>query len=359
MFMKKTYIECLRIIAIILVIYNHTRELGFTLYQYTSDACSYYLSVFMIPVCKTAVPIFLMISGATLLGKKEDYRQLFSGRIARYVGIILFWGTLQYLRYVRTGKAGVSVRNWWNNIYSSPKLETYWYLYLYLGFLLLLPLLRKAVSGMTDKDYRYLFGLSCVSSILSMIGHFSGCFINYSVFLLPSVFLYPILGYWIDNALNSPHGKDARKYGLAAILPLCVIVPVSLIFARDTDWNGDFMEAIQCFTPIVSFGIFGFIKCTVAGHPHSARLKKAILAVGDTAFGIYLTEDMIRNQAIKFIVYICKRFPYCSFIYAINICSRGDICIHYEENSDIEKAGVVCRGICLFHSAAQNIPMSF
>lgn len=92
MFMKKTYIECLRIIAIILVIYNHTRELGFTLYQYTSDACSYYLSVFMIPVCKTAVPIFLMISGATLLGKKEDYRQLFSGRIARYVGIILFLG---------------------------------------------------------------------------------------------------------------------------------------------------------------------------------------------------------------------------------------------------------------------------
>ena len=138
--MKKTYIECLRIIAIILVIYNHTRELGFTLYQYTSDACSYYLSVLMIPVCKTAVPIFLMISGATLLGKEEDYRYLFSRRIVRYVGIILFWGSIQYFRYVRTGKAELSVRGWWNNIYSSPKLETYWYLYLYLGFLLLLPL---------------------------------------------------------------------------------------------------------------------------------------------------------------------------------------------------------------------------
>ena len=231
----------------------------------------------MIPVCKTAVPIFLMISGATLLGKKEDYRQLFFGRIARYVGIILFWGTLQYLRYVRTGKAGVSVRDWWNNIYSSPKLETYWYLYLYLGFLLLLPLLRKAVSGMTDKDYRYLFGFSGVSSVLSMLGYFSGCFINNSVFLLPSVFLYPILGYWIDNAPDSPHGKDVRKYGLAAILPLCVIVPVSLIFARHTDWNGNLMEAIQCFTPIVSFGIFGFIKCVAARRSYSARLKKPSL----------------------------------------------------------------------------------
>ena len=103
--MKKKYIECLRIIAIILVIYNHTRELGFTLYQYTSDPCSYYLSVLMIPVCKTAVPLFLMISGATLLGKEEDYKYLFSRRIVRYVGIILFWGSLQYCRYVRTGKA--------------------------------------------------------------------------------------------------------------------------------------------------------------------------------------------------------------------------------------------------------------
>ena len=53
-----------------MVIYNHTRELGFTLYQYTSDPCSYYLSVLMIPVCKTAVPLFLMISGKKILQGK-------------------------------------------------------------------------------------------------------------------------------------------------------------------------------------------------------------------------------------------------------------------------------------------------
>ncbi|MCM1268365.1 MAG: acyltransferase [Bacteroidales bacterium] len=103
--MKKTYLESLRIIAVIWVIYNHTRELGFTLYQYPSDTLSHYLSIIMIPICKTAVPVFLMISGAVLLGKTEDYRQLFKKRIARYAGIILFWGTLQYLRYVRAGKA--------------------------------------------------------------------------------------------------------------------------------------------------------------------------------------------------------------------------------------------------------------
>ena len=291
-YMKKTYIESLRMIAIILVIYNHTRELGFTLYQYTSDTGAYYLSVLMIPVCKTAVPIFLMISGATLLGKTEDYRHLFSGRIVRYAGIILFWGTLQYLRYVRTGKAELSVRGWWNNIYSSPRLETYWYLYLYLGFLLLLPLLRKAASGMRDQDYRYLFGLSCVSSILTMFGYFSGSFINNSVFLLPSVFFYPLSGYWIDNASDSSYGKDALKYGL---------------------------------TPIISFGIFGFIKSVDKRYLHSAGLKRMILAAGDTVFGIYLTEDMIRNQIVKLIVHIRVDDFVIAVLYTLSTFAAGAV----------------------------------
>lgn len=301
--MKKTYIECLRIIAVILVIYNHTREVGFTLYQYTSDAFSYYFSIFMIPVCKTAVPIFLMISGANLLGKTEDYRQLFH-RIIKYSAILLFWGTLQYFRYARTGKTDISIRSWWSNIYSSPKLETYWYLYLYLGFLLMLPLLRKAASRMEDQDYRYLFVLSGAGAVLTMAGYLSGCFINGSIFILPAAFLYPLLGYWIDHENCQPHDRGALKYGLAALLPLCIVITVSLVCLKRTDYSGDIMDLIQCFTMFIAFGIFGFVKRMDAGYLHSMRLKKAVIAVGGTAFGIYLTEDMIRNQVIRFVVYI-------------------------------------------------------
>ena len=301
--MKKTYIECLRIIAILLVIYNHTREVGFTLYQYTSNAFSYYLSIFMIPVCKIAVPLFLMISGANLLGKTEDYKQLFQ-RIIKYSAILLFWGTLQYFRYIRTGKADLSIRNWWSNIYSSPKLETYWYLYLYLGFLLLLPLLRKAAMTMEDRDYRYLFILSGVGAVLTTVGYISGCFINNSVFILPSTFLYQLMGYWIDRATCPEHDKGALKYGLTALIPLCIILFVSLIYLKYTDNSGNIMDLIQCFTPFITLGVFGFVKRFDARYVHSRILQKVIIAVGSTAFGIYLTEDMIRNQVIKYVVYI-------------------------------------------------------
>ena len=64
------------------------------------------------------------------------------------------------------------------------------------------------------------------------------------------------------------------------------------------------MDLIQCFAPFIIFGIFGFVKRMDARYVHSVKLKKVIIAVGSTAFGIYLTEDMIRNQVIKFIVHI-------------------------------------------------------
>ncbi|MCM1087902.1 MAG: acyltransferase [Muribaculaceae bacterium] len=305
---KKTYLEGLRIIAVILVIYNHTREYGYNLYQYTSDSLSYYFSIFMIPVCKTAVPIFLMISGVTLLGRTESYKELFSRRILKYCGIILFWGTLQYLRYVRVGKIAFSLGEWWKSIYSVPILEPYWFLYLYLGFLLLLPLIRKIASGMSHKDYRYLFFLNIVCSIIMAIGYYSHCFINNNVFNLPAILFYPLLGFGLDKGydlFSHKHFGEHKMmwYGLMVFFALLLIVPISLFQLRNTNSYDDFVNLIQCFTPVITVGIFGFIK-ELDNHHHSEKVKRIVTIAGSTAFGIYLTEDMIRNQVIKFLVHV-------------------------------------------------------
>lgn len=340
--MKKTYLECLRIIAIILVIYNHTREFGYNLYQYTSNRCSYYLSIFMIPVCKTAVPIFLMISGVTLLGKTESYKDLFFKRIFKYCGIILFWGTLQYLRYVRTGRMTLSVAEWWNRIYSTPILETYWYLYLYLGFLLILPLLRKIASGMSEKDYRYLFILNCVCSMFMVIGYCSNCFINYNVFNLPAILVYPLLGFGLDKGdyfflRNKFQDNKILKYGLMIFFPLCFIIPISLLQLRSTNSYENFTDSMQCLTPIIAVGIFGFIKEMDARFFHSAKLKKTMTAVGGTTFGIYLIEDIIRNQIIKFIVHINLYDFVIAVLYTLLTFMAGVIVVYIMKKAPILK----------------------
>ena len=60
---RKVYIDYLRVLSGILVIYNHTRLRGFDLFKVTQETSSFWLSVIMVPFCKIAVPIFLMISG--------------------------------------------------------------------------------------------------------------------------------------------------------------------------------------------------------------------------------------------------------------------------------------------------------
>lgn len=97
-----------------------------------------------------------MISGVTLLYKEDDYKTFFRKRLFKQFLIIVLFGTLQYFRYVRTGKVILSLHSWIYAMYSKPVIETYWYLYLYLGFLLVLPVLQQLVPLMACG----LFGLT-------------------------------------------------------------------------------------------------------------------------------------------------------------------------------------------------------
>ena len=67
---KKVYFELIRIIAIGLVLFNHLS--GYTLYQISSGP-KQWVYMFFTMVTRINVPLFLMISGALLLRKDEEY----------------------------------------------------------------------------------------------------------------------------------------------------------------------------------------------------------------------------------------------------------------------------------------------
>ena len=70
---RKLHIEALRIVAALFVLFNHTGEEGFFLFAAwpaTSPLCWAYLSLSIL--CKAAVPLFFMASGALLLTDKRE-----------------------------------------------------------------------------------------------------------------------------------------------------------------------------------------------------------------------------------------------------------------------------------------------
>ena len=73
---KKIHIEWIRIIAIVLVVVNHS-DLYYTFYTNTENEITYIVSLFISSICKANVPLFMMVTGAILLPKEEGFQQIF------------------------------------------------------------------------------------------------------------------------------------------------------------------------------------------------------------------------------------------------------------------------------------------
>ena len=73
---RKLYLDFLRIIAIIFVIYNHTSEKGYYLYAYDSPFILKVIYIATGALIAVAVPIFFMISGSLLIPKEESIGDL-------------------------------------------------------------------------------------------------------------------------------------------------------------------------------------------------------------------------------------------------------------------------------------------
>lgn len=69
---RKVYLDFLRILACFLVIVNHTNS---DIFLNSSIGITWFVSITYFFICKIAVPLFVMISGAVLLGKKDSYKK--------------------------------------------------------------------------------------------------------------------------------------------------------------------------------------------------------------------------------------------------------------------------------------------
>lgn len=98
---------------------------------------------------RVCVPLFLMISGATLLGRSEPLIDFLKKRIVRIVLPLIFW-SLFYLEWL--SRNGTHTAGWFRAILSGPVIFHMWYLYAILGIYALVPLLRRFYQNSTRAE---------------------------------------------------------------------------------------------------------------------------------------------------------------------------------------------------------------
>lgn len=135
----------------------------------TTDGVSRFFYMILTMITKINVPIFFMITGTLLLGKEEDFKTVISKRISRFLLVILiFVGGLYVITYIQSAMAGEPLEkplyNFIMGILNNNVCGIYWYLYVYLGFLFMLPFMQRIVKNITRGDVCILLFLNFVFS---------------------------------------------------------------------------------------------------------------------------------------------------------------------------------------------------
>ena len=179
--------------------------------------------MFVSILCKIAVPIFFMITGALLLKKEEPLRMLFVKHVLIFSLILQVVSLIYYIVLCD----GWSVGDFIRRVYSRNITTGLWYLYSYLGILLILPFLRKLVMVLGEQDYIYLFagriilvGLFPIVAFLIEMGHLALNRDFSAVIFTADNLFYVLLGYYCEHLINTDSltKKDWIALGSASLL---------------------------------------------------------------------------------------------------------------------------------------------
>ena len=307
--MKREFaLDLLRVLACFLVIWQHVSEY----YYIGSDflpvrEASTYTIGFLTSLGRSAVPLFVMISGYFLLPMRGTEREFFSKRFVRIIGPFVFWGIAYAIYYMYS--RGESLTQCLQHIASIPvnfgtEIGHMWYIYVLIGLYLLVPIISPWLQQVSKRSLQVYLGIWFVTSLLPYI-HLIFPEIWGECYWNPTPMLYYFTGfggYFVLGFYLKKFGSPSKPVSFLLIL-LGYIITVWVFNERiETAMSIADLELSwgQCTGNVVmiSLGIFSLV--------HSVSLKgesvigNFITDCGIKGYGMYLAHLMILTEVMAF-----------------------------------------------------------
>lgn len=298
------YLDLLKIFAAILVIFNH--------YSFVVEPNTYWSKIVftvLFTFCKIAVPLFIMISGALLLGKKTSYKEFFLKRVVRIfvmlVAISIIYVYIQYdgLNFNNIGAFLLALFVEYDVNYIPYWI---WYLYMLMALYIMTPFLQKMIKNFKDIDYKVFFIIFVViGGFMNFFGPLTqilfGEIKSINTHFVTSLFsvavgLY-VLGYYISS-LNF----DNKKIRISWLI-LIISLFSGMFFVNYGVYHKGYTydEMINCYSIFVvlsSLSFFILIKYYF-DKKYSDRVSKIIVSISNSTFGVYLTHVFLYDFITK------------------------------------------------------------
>lgn len=302
---RYNFIDVLRVIACFLVIVNHTNSWIFT-ETIPTPCVTWYVSLTYFFISKIAVPIFIMISGYTMLDRIDSYKKI-GQKVFRAVAALYLFSIPYYLGQWQVGhRPFISVGDFIVSVFQLPQTTAFWYMYMYIGLLVMLPFLQKMVANLSKKDVEIFIALCLIiTGTWPILEHWFPI-LTYSKLvdfaLFDSFVGILMLGYYMKKYVT-----PSKKKLIASVIVFVSCVAFNVIMTRhEYDITGGINYLFyddRVYLPIVMASAAVFYM--VSQMKVEGLFAKIMKVLGGCSFGIYLLADFLlgRLQEIWFMMW--------------------------------------------------------
>ena len=263
------------------------------------------------PFINFAVATFVFLSGYLTKADNDNWLAFYRRRITRVLVPYFIWTVIYSIQDIQSEGLSVLVKN----LLCANATTTLYYIFVYIQFVLLTPLLGKLAKS----RFRHLGWIIAPLSVVlfKYIPAFGDIHLGKHVELLWSDaclgwFTFYYLGLILGNKILSLKFNLINLVFLYCVTLLLQMVEGYLWFTVDPAGCGSQLK----LTSILSSSIFMLIIYSVLSSNHGTKCR-LLSTIGDYSFGIYLVHMMILKELEPMALYSAIPYPVTSLIILI------------------------------------------
>lgn len=297
------YFDAIRAIAILCVVLLHcTGHLGEMMNYNISSIYSFdgLFLMFANNFFRIGIALFLMLSGALLLGRDWEIKSFYHKRIPRIAKPFLFWSIVFSLILILSSYfvPGINfvtqfkIFDMFNVLVDTlicraPGSEVYWFFWMMLGMYILMPLANKWINGteLSKIEYFLIVWTVYIIAVYSLMVPIPEML---SFFVSPIGFV--VLGYYLRY-------NERKIFNNPIISLILIVVPSALMMIYSYNVvNTEILFIFDKYSILVmieAIGVFCLFKSSFILNNPGNVVKKVVSSVAMCSYGMYLIHSQM------------------------------------------------------------------
>lgn len=283
---KKQYIEALRALAVIAVISIHVTVPYYGKF-YEISSFGWWVANIFNAGARFSVPLFIMISGAVLLGRVSTVTEFYSKRVLRILPPILFWYSFYLIFSYITSDSHNFKSQLYSLIIEGKPYYHLWYLTMFSFLMIAAPFINMLLIGEKPTQNEVKILLTVFFLFFTMNAFLK----NYGIAWYKTFPWY--IGYFIGGFFIEKYGTQYKRYNYSLIIIISSLTALGALLNYFSISRFDIIKdnfILGSTSPLVfliTFSIYLYAKNNISFE------HRLIQRVSDASFGMYLIHPVI------------------------------------------------------------------